>query len=158
MKKPHEYCGVMADLLNGNVMTGRSRSGAEPLMVYLPHLGERVELTLDELVTFLTNRYAVTEDEPLLTLFVFLYNRDRDRKRRTDAALKKRAGGSKRSTTGKKSEAHDLPEGLTLEMLPAGCPGWGKYSMDLMTCGLCRVNLECLSVGYLSSKDAKTPV
>jgi hypothetical protein len=40
-----------------------------------------------------------------------------------------------------------LPEGITLDMLPADCPGWGNYTHELMTCGLCPVNLQCMCVG-----------
>src|SRR5262245_2177974 len=39
-----------------------------------------------------------------------------------------------------------LPDYLRVEALPDGCPGWGNYSPDLMTCGLCRFNLECMRV------------
>jgi len=38
-----------------------------------------------------------------------------------------------------------LPDDLRMEDLPDGCPGWGNYSTDLMTCGLCRWNLACMT-------------
>ena len=45
----------------------------------------------------------------------------------------------------------ELPEHLTQEMLPTGCPGWGAYNTALTTCALCPYNVECMSVG-----DAKS--
>jgi hypothetical protein len=39
----------------------------------------------------------------------------------------------------------ELPEYLRVEDLPDGCPGWGNYSTDLMTCGLCPWNLDCMT-------------
>jgi hypothetical protein len=42
--------------------------------------------------------------------------------------------------------AWELPEGIRAEYLPDGCPGWGNYSTDLMTCGLCTWNFDCMSV------------
>ena len=39
----------------------------------------------------------------------------------------------------------ELPEYLRVEDLPDGCPGWGNYSTDLMTCGLCWFNLDCMT-------------
>ena len=41
--------------------------------------------------------------------------------------------------------ARGLPEDIRAEDLPQGCPGWGSYSTDLMTCGLCRWNLDCMT-------------
>ena len=45
----------------------------------------------------------------------------------------------------------ELPEHLTQEMLPTGCPGWGAYNTALTTCALCPYNVECMTVG-----DAKS--
>ena len=44
------------------------------------------------------------------------------------------------------SLGRQLPEYLRVEDLPDGCPGWGNYSTELMTCGLCPWNLDCMSV------------
>jgi len=43
------------------------------------------------------------------------------------------------------SLSRKLPEYLRVEDLPDGCPGWGNYSTDLMTCGLCPWNLDCMT-------------
>ena len=51
-----------------------------------------------------------------------------------------------------------LPEDIRAEDLPQGCPGWGNYATDLMTCGLCRFNLECMTVQderEMQSRDLK---
>lgn len=48
-------------------------------------------------------------------------------------------------------KAATLPDNITLEMLPEECPGWGNYSNDNRTCGLCDYNLECMTLG-----DAKS--
>ena len=41
----------------------------------------------------------------------------------------------------------ELPEGISVEMLPDGCPGWGNYATDLSVCALCDYNIECMAVG-----------
>jgi hypothetical protein len=49
------------------------------------------------------------------------------------------------------SLGRELPEYLRVEDLPDRCPGWGNYATDLMTCGLCPWNLDCMTAA-----DAKT--
>src|SRR5262245_38980709 len=41
--------------------------------------------------------------------------------------------------------ARGLPEDIRAADLPDGCPGWGNYATDLMTCGLCQWNLDCMT-------------
>jgi hypothetical protein len=41
------------------------------------------------------------------------------------------------------TEPLPLPSGITLQMLPDDCPGWGNYAFAL-PCGLCDFNLQCM--------------
>lgn len=64
------------------------------------------------------------------------------------------AAAAKRVVPAGKRKAGDIgnmPDGITLELLPTGCPGWGNYTTGLMTCGLCDFNMECMKAG-----DAQT--
>lgn len=45
-----------------------------------------------------------------------------------------------------RKKALTLPEGVTNDMLPEGCPGWGNYTVDLLACGLCDYNINCMTV------------
>ncbi len=45
----------------------------------------------------------------------------------------------------KKKNAMTLPDSLTADMLPEGCPGWGNYTFDLTTCALCDYNINCMT-------------
>ena len=58
--------------------------------------------------------------------------------------------GTKASKTTPRHKA-ELPEEITEDMLPDGCPGWGMYNTALTTCALCPFNVECMTVG-----DAKS--
>jgi hypothetical protein len=40
-----------------------------------------------------------------------------------------------------------FPASIHVDDMPDGCPGWGLYRTDLMTCGLCPWNLDCMIVG-----------
>ena len=32
------------------------------------------------------------------------------------------------------------------EVLPEGCPGWGTYSQNVLSCALCQFNIECMTL------------
>ena len=32
------------------------------------------------------------------------------------------------------------------EELPEGCPGWGTYSQNVLSCALCQFNIECMTL------------
>jgi hypothetical protein len=40
----------------------------------------------------------------------------------------------------------ELPDDITLDMLPEDCPGWAKYAADRPVCVLCDYNIECMTV------------
>jgi len=56
-----------------------------------------------------------------------------------------------KSKAKKKTEAKivadkvELPDDITLDMLPDKCPGWAKYAADRPVCVLCDFNIECMS-------------
>ena len=37
-----------------------------------------------------------------------------------------------------------LPKGITFDMLPTDCPGWGRYNMNSHDCALCDYNIDCM--------------
>ena len=39
----------------------------------------------------------------------------------------------------------ELPDDITLDMLPDDCPGWAKYAADRPVCVLCDYNIECMT-------------
>lgn len=63
----------------------------------------------------------------------------------TPRVVKTPPTSTKKSALLKRKTTIELPSHITLDMLPEGCPGWGNYTMDLDTCALCGVNLDCMS-------------
>jgi len=45
----------------------------------------------------------------------------------------------------KRGAVAELPDHITLDMLPEGCPGWGQYNSANTVCALCEHNLDCMS-------------
>lgn len=39
----------------------------------------------------------------------------------------------------------ELPEGVTLEMLPEECPGWSEYNPGQPVCVMCDYNIDCMT-------------
>lgn len=58
-------------------------------------------------------------------------------------------GTAAKKTTRKRTG--EMPDGVTLEMLPDGCPGWASYQVDSPICALCDYNIDCMGSG-----DAKS--
>jgi hypothetical protein len=38
-----------------------------------------------------------------------------------------------------------LSDEIRPEYLPPDCPGWGRYDIDSIVCGLCRCNVDCMT-------------
>jgi hypothetical protein len=51
--------------------------------------------------------------------------------------------------------AQGRPEEIQAAGLPQGCPGWGHYSTDLMLCGVCRWNLDCMTAAEERTEPAR---
>jgi hypothetical protein len=51
---------------------------------------------------------------------------------------------AKKTSTAAKKITAELPDHITLEMLPDECPGWANYDARKSFCGLCDYNLDCM--------------
>lgn len=50
---------------------------------------------------------------------------------------------TKKKVTPKKTVT--LPDDITIDMLPEGCPGWAEYSPSHPVCVLCDYNIDCMT-------------
>ena len=53
---------------------------------------------------------------------------------------------STRAKSKAKATASDMPDGITLEMLPDDCPGWSLFRSDNPVCVMCDYNVDCIAV------------
>lgn len=70
-----------------------------------------------------------------------------DEKEVVEAAVEVAKSKAKKKTEAKvASDEVELPDDITLDMLPDDCPGWAKYAADRPVCVLCDYNIECMTV------------